>query len=108
MLKWLSSQVFWGIMLIVGGVLFLLQNLNVFQGGELFWGVAMGIVGVLFLMPDVLLLSRGLLADVPAMSVATLALAALNQARRAERELAGAERPGLRPVQSAGGANSGP
>ncbi len=49
MLKWLSSQVFWGLMLILAGVLFLLQNLNVFQGGELFWGIAMGVVGVLFL-----------------------------------------------------------
>ncbi|HNT23967.1 MAG TPA: hypothetical protein PKM21_06370 [Anaerolineales bacterium] len=49
MLKWLSSQVFWGLMLILAGVLFLLQNLNVFQGGELFWGIAMAVVGVLFL-----------------------------------------------------------
>jgi hypothetical protein len=49
MFKWLSSQVFWGLLLIVGGVLFLLQNLGVFQGGELFWGLVMGILGLLFL-----------------------------------------------------------
>ena len=74
MLKWLSSQVFWGLMLIVGGVLFLLQNLGVFEGSELFWGVAMGIVGLLFLgtyignrehwwalIPGVILLARALL-----------------------------------------------
>lgn len=48
-MKILSSRTFWGILLILGGVLFLLQNLGVFQGGDLFWGICLGIAGLLFL-----------------------------------------------------------
>ena len=48
-MKILSSRIFWGLVLILGGVLFLLQNLRVFQGGDLFWGVSFGVAGLLFL-----------------------------------------------------------
>jgi hypothetical protein len=48
-MKLLANRLFWGAMLIVGGVLFLLENLGVFEGGELFWGVILFIAGVLFL-----------------------------------------------------------
>jgi hypothetical protein len=48
-MKILSSRIFWGLVLILGGVLFLLQNLEVFQGGDLFWGVSLAVAGLLFL-----------------------------------------------------------
>src|SRR4030065_2891946 len=48
-MKILSKPIFWGLVLIFGGVLFLLQNLGVFQGSDLFWGVSLGIAGLLFL-----------------------------------------------------------
>src|SRR4030066_1832594 len=48
-MKILSKPIFWGLVLIFGGVLFLLQNLGVFKGSDLFWGVSLGIAGLLFL-----------------------------------------------------------
>ncbi len=39
---------FWGIVLIAGGVLFLLENLIGFQLGSLFWSAAFGLGGLLF------------------------------------------------------------
>jgi hypothetical protein len=45
-MKWLESRVLWGAVLILGGVLFLLQNLNVLQVGGLFWAILLGLVGV--------------------------------------------------------------
>jgi hypothetical protein len=36
-MKWLESRILWGALLIIGGVLFLLQNLNIFEFGDLFW-----------------------------------------------------------------------
>jgi len=49
MLKLLSSRVFWGILLILGGILLLLDTLNIFKGGALFWTIVSGIAGILFL-----------------------------------------------------------
>lgn len=49
MTKWLNSRIFWGALLILGGVLFLLQNLFSFQYGNLFWALVMGLAGLFFL-----------------------------------------------------------
>lgn len=49
MLKLLESRVFWGIVLITGGVLFLLQNLIGFQFSGLFWAAIMGLAGLFFI-----------------------------------------------------------
>jgi len=49
MTKWLNSRIFWGALLILGGVLFLLQNLFGFQYGNLFWALVMGLAGLFFL-----------------------------------------------------------
>lgn len=48
-MKILSSRIFWGIVLIIGGVLFLLQNQGIFQGSDLFWGATLVIAGLLFI-----------------------------------------------------------
>jgi hypothetical protein len=48
-MRWLGSRVFWGAILTLGGVLFLLQNLNVFHFGDLFWVVLFGLLGVYIL-----------------------------------------------------------
>jgi len=48
-MKLLRSKTFWGIIFIVGGILFLLQSLDVLKGGDLFWGVLFLLVGGLFL-----------------------------------------------------------
>ncbi|MGH2523013.1 MAG: hypothetical protein ACRDH2_10970 [Anaerolineales bacterium] len=44
-----DPRIFWGLLLIGGGILFLLQNLGIFQGGDLFWGIVFGVGGALFL-----------------------------------------------------------
>jgi hypothetical protein len=48
-MKILRSRTFWGIVFILGGILFLLQSLDVLRGGDLFWGLIFGLVGCLFL-----------------------------------------------------------
>jgi hypothetical protein len=48
-MKYLTSRLLWGIVLIVGGALLLLDTFNIFQGGALFWTIATGVVGVLFI-----------------------------------------------------------
>jgi hypothetical protein len=49
MMKLLSSRIFWGVVLVIGGALLLLDTFGIFKGGELFWTVVSGIVGLLFL-----------------------------------------------------------
>lgn len=49
MLKVIESRVFWGIVLIAGGILFLLQNLFGIELGRLFWSAAFLLGGLLFL-----------------------------------------------------------
>jgi hypothetical protein len=49
MFKWLSSPILWGLLFIFGGVLFLLENLGIFQGGSLFWAIILALGGVFFL-----------------------------------------------------------
>ncbi|MFM8321239.1 MAG: hypothetical protein ACKOC5_10020 [Chloroflexota bacterium] len=48
-MKWLESRMLWGGLLIVGGVLFLLQNLGFLPLGDVFWGIVIGLGGVFFL-----------------------------------------------------------
>lgn len=53
MTRWTESRVLWGVLLILGGVLFLLANLGVFEMSGLFWellvGGLMGVGGLVFL-----------------------------------------------------------
>lgn len=49
MKKLLNSQVFWGALLILGGALFLFQNLFGLQIGNLFWALVLGLAGLFFL-----------------------------------------------------------
>ena len=48
-MKWLESRILWGGLLIIGGVLFLLQNLGVFEFGDLFWAVLFFLAGLFFI-----------------------------------------------------------
>ena len=47
MFKWLESRILWGSLLILGGILFLLQNLNIIQVGGLFWAI-LAVLGAVF------------------------------------------------------------
>jgi hypothetical protein len=49
MLKVLESRILWGVLLILGGVLFLLQNLHIIEIGGLFWAILFGVGAVFFL-----------------------------------------------------------
>lgn len=49
MFKWIGSRIFWGLILIAAGVLFLLQTLFSFEFGGLFWALAFGLGGAFFL-----------------------------------------------------------
>ena len=48
-MKWLESRVLWGSLLILGGVLFLLQNLGILVMGNVFWVVLFGLGSLFFL-----------------------------------------------------------
>ncbi len=50
MMRWLGSRVLWGLLLILGGILYLLQNLNIVHAGDLFWAVVLLLIGVVFLV----------------------------------------------------------
>lgn len=56
-MKWLESRVLWGSLLILGGVLFLLQNLGILPLGDVFWVIVVGLGGLFFL--SFFLQSRG-------------------------------------------------
>lgn len=49
MFKWLGSRIFWGVLIVLIGVVLLLQNLGIFEFGDYFWGVLLGLAGVFFL-----------------------------------------------------------
>lgn len=84
MIRWLESRVLWGALLILGGVMFLLQNLGVFEFGDLFWALLFGLAGLFFisvfiqnqanwwaLIPGFTLASIGLLIALSRLSPAT-------------------------------------
>ena len=48
-MKILESRIFWGGLLVLAGVLFLLQNLGLFRIGELFWVVLLALGALFFL-----------------------------------------------------------
>jgi len=56
-MKLLESRVLWGLLLILGGVLFLLENLGILQVGGLFWALMLGLGGLFFL--SVFIQNRG-------------------------------------------------
>ncbi len=45
----IDPRLLWGSLLIIGGVLFLLQNLDLLPGGAIFWGGVLGVAGLMFL-----------------------------------------------------------
>jgi len=47
-LKWITSRFVWGGLFILGGFLYLLQNLGLFHFGDLFWALLLGLLGVFF------------------------------------------------------------
>ena len=49
MMKIFSSRLLWGVVLVIGGVLLLLDTFGIFKGGSLFWTIVSGIAGLLFL-----------------------------------------------------------
>jgi hypothetical protein len=49
MTKILSSRLFWGLVLVFGGVLLLLDTIGIFKGNALFWTIATAVTGILFL-----------------------------------------------------------
>jgi hypothetical protein len=74
MIKWFESRLLWGLLLILAGVVFLLQNLGLFELGGLFWALLFGLGGLFFisffvtnranwwgLIPGMTLLSIGVL-----------------------------------------------
>ena len=80
-MKWITSRVFWGLLLIAGGVIFLLENLNILEVGGLFWAVLFAIAGLVFLtvfigdrqhwwalIPGIILLAIGSLIFLDAVS----------------------------------------
>jgi hypothetical protein len=48
-MKLLISRTFWGVVLVLGGILLLLESLDIFHGDEIFWMAFCGVVGLLFL-----------------------------------------------------------
>lgn len=48
-MKWITSRTVWGILLIAGGVIFLLENLGMLAVGDFFWAALFGIAGLGFL-----------------------------------------------------------
>ena len=47
-MKILSSRIFWGLVLIIGGILLLLDTFGVINGGALFWTIVSAFISILF------------------------------------------------------------
>ena len=48
-MSWITSRTFWGVLLIIGGIIFLLENLGIVAIGEAFWGILLGVAAIGFL-----------------------------------------------------------
>jgi len=73
MMKLLTSKVFWGLVLVVGGLILLLESMGILEGSEAFWMEAFAVAGVLFLVA--LLSNRGTWwAAIPGLSLLGIAL----------------------------------
>lgn len=48
-MKLFGSRVFWGVLLVLGGLALLLENLGIFRVGGLVWGIILGVGGLVFL-----------------------------------------------------------
>lgn len=48
-MKWFEENAFWGILLVLAGILFLLRNQGFFLGRDMLWAFSLGIGGALFL-----------------------------------------------------------
>jgi hypothetical protein len=48
-MKLLASRTFWGILLIVGGIVFLLQNMGIIEQGEIFFALLLAVGGLAFI-----------------------------------------------------------
>ncbi len=48
-MKWFTSATFWGVVLILAGILFLLQTFNIIPGGSVLFSTALVVFSVLFL-----------------------------------------------------------
>ena len=48
-MKWLTNRILWGVILIVGGILFLIEAITDIQLGGLFWAAVFGMVAFAFL-----------------------------------------------------------
>lgn len=49
-MKLLSSKIFWGLVLVLGGVILLLESVGIFEGSEVFWMAILAIAGIMFLI----------------------------------------------------------
>lgn len=49
-MKILTSRIFWGLVLVLGGIILLLESMGVLEGSEVFWMVILAIGGILFLV----------------------------------------------------------
>jgi hypothetical protein len=47
-MKILTSRIFWGLVLIIGGILLLLDTFGVINGGALFWTIVSAFIAILF------------------------------------------------------------
>ena len=48
-MNWITSRTFLGVLLIIGGIIFLLENLGIVAIGEAFWGILLGVAAIGFL-----------------------------------------------------------
>jgi hypothetical protein len=73
-MKWIASRTLWGILLIAGGIIFLLENLGMITVGEIFWSILLGVGAFGFL--SVYLSNRenwwALIPGITLLAVATL------------------------------------